>query len=601
MSNSNKTVILDAGLNQVNNWGVAGTYFSVKYFLPVYDPSIDNNIHSSTQVLTDGLGTNVRPLSASILSTQTSETLIGDKLWNADNSYVQSSYGVVESSAVYSTSDSDKFVITSASNLQHGYGYSISPTVSSGNYISGSSQDTGGVVNVIGGQYTLSQAYSASDLSAVSTGSEGTYFAGNISATSLAPELTLSGGSMLYSVRTFVPVNVSASDPSVDAGRYIVQLDSSVGNFKFNKIIFYLAKMNTNGTEDTSFIPTPFAQMVWEGTSNKQISNSNNAGVVWEGIIDLIFQRDTGTNNLTYLNTDNWNYMNSTFGLSTVNDVKIYSSGVPANIINDAKLEIYDNTRKQLKLAYDLSAYSYLWTDSANTFNVSAESISISGATDFNNPVTINDSIVMATGTSIIAEDPYQPIQMVTDIEDSLTSATFGENNGSGHFQMSVNAGAGTFSFASDVYFAGTFFNSSATFYNDVTFNDPAIFNDSIAFGIDNTQAIGYEMIPQFTSGANFMLSALTNIPLTDDIYDIRLVYDADLTTYTYDVTYILGTTSAEGVQSTEIPGVHCWARESGASSTYWTIIIQPSDPQDVSTIGRTADRFRALVWYKNN
>lgn len=517
MSNSNKTVILDSGLNQVNNWGIAGTYFSIKYFLPVYDPSIDDKIHSSTQDSTSGTGTQVRPLSASVLSTQTSATIQGEKLWNANSPVVLSAYGIALPENVYTISTTDKYVITSATNIQHGHGYNINPIVTSGVSISGSSQSVGSVINLVGGIYTLSQTYSASNLTINSTGSNGTLFNGDIRPVSIAPNIALTSNSMLYPVKAFVPVNVSASDPTVDAGRYIVQLDSSAGDYRFNKIVFYLAKMNLDGTEDTSYIPTPFAQMVWEGTSKKQKSDINNSGVVWEGIIDLIFQRDSGANNLTYLNTDNWNYMSDTFGLSTVNNVKIFSSGIPANDTNDAKLEIYDNNLKQLKLAYDLDKYSYMWTDSTGRLNLSAVNTKVNNNLYIGNNLVIRESssqYISANGTGplYIKGDNglyiHSPLMYIGEANNQIV---FGSNS-----NVDFNSSATTFNygvnFVEPVDFEDGFeVSGTSTFDGFGIFNNTASFNDLVQF----------EDLVQFNSQSQFNSSATFN----NNIYSNEKLY----------------------------------------------------------------------------
>jgi hypothetical protein len=76
---------------------------------------------------------------------------------------VLSAYGITLPEDVYTISNTDKYVITSATNIQGGHGYNINPVVTSGVSISGSAQSVGSVINLVGGVYTLSQTYSASD------------------------------------------------------------------------------------------------------------------------------------------------------------------------------------------------------------------------------------------------------------------------------------------------------------------------------------------------------------------------------------------------------------------------------------------------------
>ena len=60
MANLKNSIITNQGLNAVHSFGLDGSNYTIRYFLPIYDPSIDDTIHSSSQSLTSGTGTDVK-------------------------------------------------------------------------------------------------------------------------------------------------------------------------------------------------------------------------------------------------------------------------------------------------------------------------------------------------------------------------------------------------------------------------------------------------------------------------------------------------------------------------------------------------------------
>jgi hypothetical protein len=175
MANLKDSIITNQGLNAANALGVGGSSFVLKYFLPMYDPSIDNTIHSSTQAATSGTSTDVKILSASYDVTQVLTSLEGEKLYNAESPLMQAKAGVNAASAVYSVSPSDNFIITSANNVPTGIGHTGSPNVVLGTSVDSSSQDVAARINLVGGGTSgISQSVSASSVSVSSVG----FFAG---------------------------------------------------------------------------------------------------------------------------------------------------------------------------------------------------------------------------------------------------------------------------------------------------------------------------------------------------------------------------------------------------------------------------------------
>lgn len=380
MANLQNSIITNQGLNAVHSFGVDGSTYAIKYFLPIYDPSIDDTIHSSTQSLTSGTGQDVKILSASFTSSDAFGTIQGEKLFNPTSQLVQDHLKVDQTSAVYEVSNS-KYIVTSARNIQCGGDHTGSPTIVSGASVTDSSQNVGGQVNLIARQTSaFSEVISASDLGVSATGD----FTGDFRQVSAVaePDFIISGGSnvtatrMLYPITSFTPVNVSAGNPQVDAGRYACQLGSDIGNFKFNKFVLFISKLSATGAEDTSVLPIPFSVHAFEGTLVKESTNVRGSNLLWEGVVDLVFQRSTDTNNVTINEVSTWSSITSSFGLFTPNKVSVVTTSAISNGWDlPAKLAIGDDVLDQLRL--------YATVDNFTRFKVHGDGLTeISGVGD---------------------------------------------------------------------------------------------------------------------------------------------------------------------------------------------------------------------------
>ena len=308
MANAKSSIILDEGLNAVHNMA-GGSHFALKYWLPMYDPRIDNEIHTSTQVATQSAGADVYPLSATLDSTHEYADLEGEKLFNADSTYFQTHVGVSDAEDVYTLPSTLDFVVSGSPNISNlGTGYAVDVSATS-TTITSASQSKGVKANLINNNYAISQVLSGTTLTADGIGG----FTGSDIAQ--IPQITeisyaLDGGGvntsavgLLYPVSSFSSMVISGDN--VDAGRYNIRLETH-GPFRFNKFVMFVAKMNADGTEDNKYLPVPFSVSVFEGTTEKVRTTSDGTGLQWEGIIQLGFQRDPSLTNLTTQIIDTW-------------------------------------------------------------------------------------------------------------------------------------------------------------------------------------------------------------------------------------------------------------------------------------------------------
>jgi hypothetical protein len=421
MANERSSKVLNEGINAIHS-GTFGSYFALRYFLPMYDPRIDDDVHDLTQATTSGNGVEVYPLSASLEDvTITYSGLKGEKLFNADSSYWQNHLGV-GSNNIYTISDTRDYVVSASTNIANcGYGYSGGFTGYTSASISGTSYEQGVRVNIINGTSALSSILSGTDMNA---DGDGDFTGNNIAYIPKVsePSFALLGGtnvsatSMLYPVASFARVAVSGND--IDAGRYSIRLTAEHGNYRFNKFVLFAVKVNSDGTEDTNVLPVPFSVHVFEGTITKQKTTDDGSGLLWEGVIQLTFGRSPALTNLTNLMVTNWvDLGTSAFELGTSDKVIIFdgAQGAPTSGESKAKLTIIDDEYQQLALGYSNSAYSHVCTCADGTLELSANS----GMTVVKDKLLINDPS-LATLKLLIGKDLTLPSQFGVSAQAEL-------------------------------------------------------------------------------------------------------------------------------------------------------------------------------------
>jgi mannose-6-phosphate isomerase-like protein (cupin superfamily) len=384
-------VVLKEGLNAIH-YGTFGSYFSLKYFLPMYDPTIDDDTHNGTQENTDGAGVNVRPLSAALeTSADTYSTLKGEKLFRTNDTvaYTQDVWIGTDDKPFFISTDRNYVISASPGNINPSFGYSGSITWNS-TTISNTSYSLGNKINLISGTNgvsAISDVLSGSNL--VANGS------GGFNGTNIAsipkvnqPAFTLDGlgkntsaVSLLYPITGYTKV---AGDNGVDNGRYEIFLDTIHGNFRFNKLVLFATKLNADGTEDDTVLPVPFSVHSFEGTTIKTRSTSNGTGLGYRALIQLQFAINPDRNNLSSIHVSNWSDLGvSAQELSTDKKVTIFS-GLEGITNIPAKLTVIGSSLSastpvptpagtpQLALGYNNSIYSTLGTSQDGKLEISA-------------------------------------------------------------------------------------------------------------------------------------------------------------------------------------------------------------------------------------
>jgi len=441
MANQRTTIITQEGINEIYN-GVLGPYFALKYFLPVYDPRIDDVIHTEDQDTTTATGVEVQHLSATIDGSDTYSTLEGEKIFNQNSQYVRDAYGVSLATDVYSIASDASFVYTSATNVSNlGYGYSGNPTFD-GSSISGSSQYIGVRANLINGTSAMSGLLSAATLSGDNNGN----FSGSHVELSKFTEipfqleggLNLSATSMLHQVSGYT--KITSAGAGVDAGRYTLVLDSTKGNFRFNKFILFASRVDGNGDEVTTVLPVPFAEVAFEGTQTKRMTDPSGNSLLWEGIVQLVFTTETSASNLTNLVVSNWSDTNtSAFGLTTHERVYIYQAGSSPSVDTGSKLTVESSSGPQIALGTS-GIFSTIRTNSAGTCIVSANNGTVHllgttstgvGADSSFNDFVIENSTIFGTGLTILTANS----------SSSLAGVAFGSSKGNKRGRITYNTG----------------------------------------------------------------------------------------------------------------------------------------------------------------
>lgn len=250
-------VLVQEGLNLIHEAGSAGVYAVIKYFLPVYDHRIDPTVHSSS-------GTPQTEVSAlsdvDSLSTTTS-TLLGEKIWNINN--------VTGNTSAYTFSTDERLLIADVANFVGGRI----------NYISNTdeSQDDTARINLLDG-HPLSNVVSATSFSSTEDVNGTKTEWGTVNGAILSGYDTVPGEltsfNRLYEIHSYSPI----TDGSTVKGLYKCRLDSSYGNFKFNKIVLYVVKLDSNYNIDTGTEPKIFAVVslnypVYKSNDGTEITN----------------------------------------------------------------------------------------------------------------------------------------------------------------------------------------------------------------------------------------------------------------------------------------------------------------------------------------
>jgi len=346
MANLRNSILTQAGINALYN-GQLGSHFAVKYWLPVYDPRIDEDIHDPSigQDTTTGADTTVLPLSGTDDITMTFANLEGEKILNAKSQYLRDHLGISVIDDVWKSQSGSVSIYLSATNitsLGDDYAGNVGRT-SAG--VTDSSQYIAGSANLLNNVSAFSDVISAVSLSGDNLGN----FEGNnvVISKQSEPLYQLFGGSNLSATSLLYPIDghtsISQAGTTSHAGVYSLRLDADEGDFRFNKFVLFISRMDVNGNEDLAVLPIPFSVTTFEGTNLKQVTDPTGNNLLWKATAQLSFTAPQTSIDVTNLVVSNWSDTTSAgFGLTTSQQVFLYTSGASPQHSSVAKFNIED-------------------------------------------------------------------------------------------------------------------------------------------------------------------------------------------------------------------------------------------------------------------
>src|SRR5574343_520966 len=249
MSNTNSYIVLtEQGLSAVKTqpW----PQIAIKYFLPMYDERIDSLIHTESGI------TSVVPLSASITSADSQASLIGERIYNIP-------------------STSGTYQLTTKNVASSAAGASFAPPET----IFASTVNKGCSRTLINGK-ALSPVVSGNVEPIYDISSGRLQFVGG-SATALpVNSWTINGSNIprenLFDSVAFNPTQVTSGSYNVISGLFKFTLKNDIGNYRFNKIAFFIQPMNEDGTINTYYDPVLFGQAVVDVSQTVEVGGKGS-------------------------------------------------------------------------------------------------------------------------------------------------------------------------------------------------------------------------------------------------------------------------------------------------------------------------------------
>jgi hypothetical protein len=321
--------------------------------MPIYDPRIDPNIHNTPASELDPLST--YDLSATVPVSATHGNVFGDRLFNADGN------AIADTPFFLYRVDGEGTLTVSGSNA----------------ILAGISQTRATQANLFRGQASpVTQTGTSVDIISGSNieGSNGTFTIYDYGIVPEFDETTLGDLSdRLFKVHSFAPAIGGAV--SADRGQYTAVLDSSVGNFKFNKIAFYVQKVNPDftdyiGSDPILFCITPISSVAVK-TSGSDVGTPGvygNIGVDGisriDHVLEIEFSTDQTLSNTSYQLVDYWTALPAYYGQGVhhMGDVVVGTSAISGSYDPLGHLTSWDKEKAQLALAWDLDKVTYFKT-----------------------------------------------------------------------------------------------------------------------------------------------------------------------------------------------------------------------------------------------
>ena len=261
MSQNAVTILMQTGLDKAVD---AGAYpnFAIKYYLPIYDSRIDELIHSpaGTTGLTSAYAAieTSASVDSSSLATVLPADIEGQLLWGLPSTHIYQfddtsdyQYSITPGQSSTTLSSPTQYIVNSKANVIK--------------------EISGGTISGIQENDTFS--YKGSNV----TGGSGTFS----STAAFVETAAYETNTTWDKTKLFDNVNYKGtSEDDSTVGVYSVEIQNKIpGNFKFNKLLVFIQKLNANGTEDTSN-PIPFAMLTLSSTAFRTESiNSSAAGI----------------------------------------------------------------------------------------------------------------------------------------------------------------------------------------------------------------------------------------------------------------------------------------------------------------------------------
>lgn len=347
-SNTKSTIVLtEQGLSAiaVQPWPM----IAIKYFLPMYDESIDSLIH------TEGGLTSAVPLSAAITSADTQASLVGERIYN-----------IPQTSGVYELSDGNFATLGAGA------------TFNGNETISNSTVNRTHSRTLINGK-TLSPIVSGTVQPIYDISSMTLQFIGGEAALTNVNTWAIDDSNIpranLFDGVSFSPSQNTSGSYNYVNGQFKFTLSNKVGAYRFNKVAFFIQKMNEDGTIDVDFDPVLFGQAAVDVSQTVGVNGVGSQD--FEVTIQLAFTTRDGTVLLT--NNDYWTMIPTSGsnrqqnGLFFAGDVALGTSSIPSSWKPNAKLQITDNSEwAQIRLSYStaISGLDIKVTDTSTSGNV---------------------------------------------------------------------------------------------------------------------------------------------------------------------------------------------------------------------------------------
>lgn len=270
---ANNVTFIKAGLDAVVNLGT-WPYFALKYSLPVYDPNTDTDIHTDPFV---GV-TSAVPTSSSLTSSLSSASQFVNYGYNNGGFYNE----LLFNGFTYSTSANTTLAYKSSAQTGGGLNYTLFNGQSSIKYVNQIAQ--GYLNDYNSGTDVVSDG---TNLVSISNWSDRYKAAAYTALTSAAWDR-----SKLYQNVNYIP-EIDGVDI---VGNYQVVLDSSVGPFRFNKIILFAQKYSDATTIDLTSAPVPFAVISLANSVDKKgVGEIDSSITSFIGNFKLKFTPNGGT------------------------------------------------------------------------------------------------------------------------------------------------------------------------------------------------------------------------------------------------------------------------------------------------------------------